>query len=90
MGIVGDHEDAVAEHGYAAVDAARRIAREAFAAGPLVVPDFAAGSGVERPSGIHVGDVHHAVDHDRRHFQMAGVGDREHPSRRQAGDVRAA
>src|ERR1700684_2386601 len=50
MGVVGDHEDAIAEDGDAAIDAGDGVTGgdEIFCARAGVVPDLAAGAGVER------------------------------------------
>src|ERR1035438_9996484 len=87
MSVIGDHEHAIAQNGHAAVDAARRVAGQALAARAFVVPDLAARGGVERPSGIHVGDVYDAFHYHRSHFQMARIGDRENPARRELTDI---
>jgi hypothetical protein len=51
------------------------------------MPDLAAAAGVERVDFVDRGDVHDAVGDDRRELQTAGVGQREHPARREARDV---
>ena len=88
MGVVGRHEQAIAGHGHAAIDAARRHADQAARARPAVVPDLAAAAGVERVEVVGGGDVHHAVHDHRRHLQLRGVRQAENPVRRQPRRVR--
>ena len=82
--VVGHHEDAIAGDRRAAVRAA---AAHALRARPLVVPDPPPAAGVERVALVRRGHVHDAVDDDRRALQPAGVGNGEHPSRRQPRHV---
>ena len=64
------------------------IADESLRARAAVVPDLPAGARVERPGGVHRGDVHHAVDDDRRDLQRAlAARHREHPLRRELRHV---
>ncbi len=73
MRIVGDDKDAVAQHCDTTIDSAGRIACQVFRLRPGVSPDLAAGAGVQGVGGIHLGDVHHAVDDDRRHFERVAA-----------------
>ncbi len=84
--MIGDHEDAVAVHRHAAVDSRGGVAGEALRPRPLIVPDAPPRPRVQRVALVGVGDVHHPVDHDRRHLQARGAGQREHPRRREARD----
>ena len=85
--VIGDHEHAIAGDGDAAVGAAGGVADQALGSRPLVVPDLAAAAGVERVALVGAGDVHHALDDDRRHLQARRVGQAEDPLGRQPGDV---
>ena len=81
------HVEAVAEHGEAAVDAA---AADVHALGQVadVAPDLAPGAGVDRPRRVvRPGDVHHAVEDDRRRLELAELRGLERPLRRQLADV---
>ena len=61
-------EERVTEHGHPAVaDVDASLGR------PCVVPDLAAGSRVDRPHVIGHGEIHHAVDDDRRAFDRRGT-----------------
>ncbi len=82
--VVGDHEHAIAGDTGAAVRAALH---HALRARPLVVPDPPAAARVERVALVGRRHIHDPVDDDRRHLQVAGVGNREHPARRQLRDV---
>ena len=62
--------------------------RQAGRSRTAVVPDLAAGAGVERVTLVGGGNVHDAAHHDRRHLQARRVGQGEHPLRPQARDVR--
>ena len=61
----------------------------AFRARSAVAPDLAAGPRVERHGFVRRGDVHHAVDDDRRDLQraLAAGRDRKRPLGHEAGDV---
>ena len=77
------HVEAVAEHGEAAVDAA---AADVHPLGQIarVAPDLAAGARVDRPGRVvRPGDVHDAVEHDRRRLELAELRGLEGPLRRQ-------
>src|SRR3984957_814184 len=92
MGVVCDHEDAIAEDGDAAIDAGDGVTGgdEIFGAGAGVVPELAAGAGVEGEAFVGAGDVHDAVDDLRRIFESAaGTGHDPHPARGELGDVGA-
>ena len=51
------------------------------------MPDLAAAAGIERVHLVRARDVHDAVDHDRRRFDVPDVRNREHPAGRQPRDV---
>ena len=84
--VVGDHEDAIAVHRHAAVDAGGGVAGQALRARPLIVPDAAPGPGVQGVALVGAGHVHDAVDDDRRHLQARRARQREDPRRRQPRD----
>jgi hypothetical protein len=75
--VVGFHEDAVASDGDAAVRAA--AGRQTGRARAPVAPDLPSAARVEGIALVDVGDVHDSANHDRRHLQIAGAGEREHP-----------
>ena len=87
VGIVGDHEQAVAGSGCAAIDAAGGVADQILGSGTLVVPDLASGAGVQRVALIGAGHVHDSVDDDGGYLQAGGAEQREDPLGRKAGDV---
>src|SRR6266545_3158699 len=87
MGVVGDQEDAIAENGYAAIDAAGGVSDYALGERAGVVPDLASGAGVEGEGLIRSGDVHDAIDDDWRDLEMARAGNRERPVSSKARDV---
>ena len=74
-------------YGDAAIDAAGGIAGEAAGARALEMPDLAARAGVERVAFVGAGDVHDAIDDDRRHLKAAGVRQVEHPAGAELLDV---
>ena len=87
MRVVGHHEQAIARDGHAAVDAARGVADEPPRARPLEPPDLAAVAGVERVALVRAGDVHDAVDDDRRDFEARRTRDGVDPLRRETRDI---
>src|SRR5947209_14179376 len=50
VGVIGDHEQTVAQPCDAAIESAGRVADQAFGARPLKMPDLPAGPGVDRPA----------------------------------------
>src|SRR5690348_12890320 len=60
VGVVGEHEDAVACPGDPAVEAEGGVASDASGASALIVPNLAAGAGIERPAFVGARDVHDA------------------------------
>ena len=84
--IVGDDEEAAARDRRAAIDAGRRVAGEPFRSRTLEVPDAPARAGIERVAFVHGGDIHDAVDDDRRDLEPGGVGKREDPGGRKTRD----
>ena len=90
VGVVGDHEDAIAEDGDAAIDAGDGVTcgDEIFGARAGVVPDLAAGASVEREAFVGAGDVHDAVDDLRSVFELAAcAGHGPAPAWGEMGDV---
>ena len=87
VGVVGEHEHAIAGDGDAAIESARGVSGDAARSVALIVPDDAAGAGVERPAFVRLRHVHHAVDDQGRVFDGGRAGHREHPAGRQARDV---
>jgi hypothetical protein len=79
---VGSGEvDPFAEHRDAAIDGR---APRAFRA---VMPDLAAGDGVQREDLVGDGRVHHALIYQRDGFEIPGSGELPDPFGRQAGNV---
>ena len=87
VGVVGGHEDTVARRGHAAIGAAHGGGRQAGGGLAAVMPDLAAGAGVQRITFVGHGNVHDAAHHDRRHLQARRVRQGEDPLRSQARDV---
>ena len=87
VGVVGEHEHAIAGHGDAAIESARRIPGDAASPFTLVAPDDAAGAGVERPAFVRGRHVHHAVHDQGRVFDGGDAGHGENPLGRQARDI---
>ena len=88
VGVIGFEENAVAGQGYPAVGAAGRIAGHPSGAGTLVVPDLAAGAGIQRVALVGAGDIHDAGHHDGSHLEPPGVGKCEHPLGNKVRDIR--
>ena len=88
VSIVGDKENAVAQHGGAAVCPLLGVARDASRrrAWPRIIPNLSAGTGINRLHLVRTGDVHHAIDHQGRCFQ-AEVGQGMDPCRPQRAHV---
>ena len=86
MRVIGDHEDAIARDGHAAVGAAGRVSDEPFGSRTRVVPDLPSRSGVERVALIRARHIHHTVHHDRRHLQRRSVWKAEDPLRHEPTD----
>jgi hypothetical protein len=81
--IVGDHEEALARDG----DAAVRMADRALGPRALVAPDLPARAGIEREALVRVRHVHDARDDDRGGLRAAAAGNREDPLRREPRHV---
>ena len=78
--------EAIAVDGEAAIDQAAADAARPSRHGPLVAPDLPAGLAVDRPGVVlRAGDVEHAVDDDRRRFELAGDAGLKRPLRGRAG-----
>ena len=69
MGVVGGHEDAVAEHGDSAVGGTGACPQDVRRTWLTVAPDLAAVEGVQGMNRVREGDVHDAVDDDRRRLE---------------------
>ena len=69
VGMVGDHVDAIAGYGDAAVNIAACVAYEAFGKRLLEVPEFTSAACVERVALVAGSDIHDAVDDNRRSLQ---------------------
>ena len=78
MRIVGHQENTIAEHRHAAIRAFGRIARHILRSLPLIVPDRASRSRIQREYLIGPCHKHHAVHHNRSCFQREMI-DREDP-----------
>ena len=85
--VVGDQEQPIACDGGAAVDARGGVSREALRPRARVPPKLTARARIERDAFVHVGDVHHALDHQRRGLQSTRAADVVDPRGRQAADV---
>ena len=51
------------------------------------MPDFPAGSGIERPAFIAAGHIHDALNHNRRRFRARDAFHRKYPLRRQPRNI---
>ncbi len=87
VGVVGDHEHAVARHRHPAVHAAAGVGDQALGAATLVVPDPTPVTGIQGVALVGAGDVHDAVHHHRRHLQAGGLRQGEGPAGSQARHV---
>ena len=87
VGVVGEHEHAIACDCDAAIESARGVAGDALRPFTPVAPDDAAGAGIERPAFVRLRHVHYAIDDQRRVFDGGRAGHRENPAGRQTSDV---
>ena len=86
--MIRHHEYALARNRDTSVDAPGGIADETFGARLLKAPDLAAVACIERVTLVRAGDVHDAVDDNRRHLQAQRRRDGIDPFRRQTAYVR--
>ncbi len=74
MGVEGDHEQPIPEHGEAAVDRGRGSVREIVRQVAAVLPERPPGAAVECPGKVvRSGHVEHAVPRQRRGFEAASA-----------------
>ncbi len=86
-GVVGDHEQAVAGQGHAAIDCGAGVADDPRRPRPAVVPERLPRSRIQGHDLVGGADVHHAVDHERRGAQGADARHGKGPRRLETGDV---
>ena len=88
MRIVGQIEDAISQHGHAAIDAYGGVACDLRPGGfgPFVAPDLAARPAAQRIDLVVPRHNHHTV-HNHRSGLQAVVGDWEGPLQLESGDV---
>ncbi len=87
MRVVGEHEDAIAGPGHAAIKSDGRVARDAFGARTLIVPDQPAAAGIERETFIGAGYVHDAFHHHGRVLDLRDIRHGKDPARGEVRDV---
>ena len=87
MRVVCDEKHTRAEHGDPAIETDRRITAKARRSRARESPDLASIRRVDRRHLIGCGDVHDAVEHERRHL-IIETAHRMNPLHRQVADVR--
>ena len=87
MGVVRDSEEQVAPHSHTPVQPDCRVPHQSLGAGPGVLPDLPSCLGVQGEYLVHPGDVHDAVDDDRRAFDHGLVFDGKEPLHLEVSDV---
>ena len=75
MGVIGNHEHAIAEHRHTAIDPAGCVTGQALAARPAIMPDLAAAARVEAGEGhsVVIMDVGDQGDRDPVADQLDGL-----------------
>ena len=79
VGVVGEHEHAIAGHRDTAIESAGGVPGDAASPFTPVAPDNAARAGVERPAFVRARHVHHAVHDQGRVFDGGRTGHGENP-----------
>src|SRR5215472_2877903 len=87
MGVVGNHENAIATPCYATIESLRGIAYQALRARSLEMPDFPASSGVEGPAFIAAGHIHDALNHNGSRLRARDTFHWKNPLRSQSRDI---
>ena len=87
MRVIGQHEQAVSIHRHAPIESDGGVAGKPLGAGPLIVLELASAAGIEREHFIGARNIHDAVGHDGRIFDLGNVGNREYPGRAKTGNV---
>src|SRR5215471_17823158 len=87
MSVVCDEEHTVAQHRHTAIQPASRVSGQSSRLRPRISPYLASTSSIHRENGVHLGNIHYAVDDDGGDLQLVTAAHRVNPGRRQTLDI---